>query len=405
MDQKQFEAMLSDAETRLRRLKMLYEQWFMGFERTEPAVLRRELEELLGRMRKEQSNNTALRFRLQQLVQRHTTFSTYWRRIGRQIEEGTYQRDVLRAKRMRSRIGQERDNGGPELELSYDVDLDDELAAALDDANRVVEAPAAAAPPPPAPLLDAALAPPLQTAARALRPETVLVAAEPAATQVPAQPQAAQVTLPRPGLVQPRAAGLGPSPLAAAPAALGAVAAAGPRPAAPAPAGTRVNGPRSLSPFSVPAVNAVKPAPAKPAPPPPPGATNQPRQPVPPAAANAPAPVGVKQPPAAARVAAQPLPASPRAAPPSSPRPAQPAGAAAAERAGAFSPDDVQRVYTQYLAARKQNAERVDNVRRETIEKTIRGMLPQLEKKHAGKKIDFEVVVKDGKVALKPVAK
>jgi hypothetical protein len=65
----------------------------------------------------------------------------------------------------------------------------------------------------------------------------------------------------------------------------------------------------------------------------------------------------------------------------------------------------VQRIYTQYVSARKQNAERVDNVKLDSIEKTLRGMLPQLEKKHIGKKIDFEVVVKDGKVALKPVAR
>jgi hypothetical protein len=71
----------------------------------------------------------------------------------------------------------------------------------------------------------------------------------------------------------------------------------------------------------------------------------------------------------------------------------------------ALSNADVQRIYSNYVAARKQNSERVDNVKLDSIEKTLRGMLPGLEKKHAGKKIDFEVVVKDGKVALKPVAK
>jgi hypothetical protein len=81
----------------------------------------------------------------------------------------------------------------------------------------------------------------------------------------------------------------------------------------------------------------------------------------------------------------------------------KPAGAAA--QGGAFSSQDVERVYNQFVAARGRNAERTDNVKRETIEKTIRTMLPQLEQKHAGKKIDFEVVVKDGKVALKPTAK
>jgi hypothetical protein len=92
-------------------------------------------------------------------------------------------------------------------------------------------------------------------------------------------------------------------------------------------------------------------------------------------------------------------PAQPVARP--APRPAN----TNAAHSGGFSSSDVERVYGQYLAAREKNAERIDNVKRETIEKSIRGMLPQLEKKHAGKKIDFEVVVKDGKVALKPVAK
>src|ERR1700759_1179198 len=122
MDQKQFEAMLSDGETRLRRLKMLYDQWFMGIERTEPAQLRKEFEDLLALMRREQISNPALRFRLQQLVQRHPPFATHWRRVARQIEEGTYQRDVLRAKRLRRQNGQEREEGASELdlELSYD---------------------------------------------------------------------------------------------------------------------------------------------------------------------------------------------------------------------------------------------------------------------------------------------
>jgi hypothetical protein len=35
----------------------------------------------------------------------------------------------------------------------------------------------------------------------------------------------------------------------------------------------------------------------------------------------------------------------------------------------------------------------------------VRDMMPKLAQKHAGKRIDFEVVVKDGKVALKPVAR
>src|SRR5690348_16688375 len=148
MDQKQFDAVLSDAETRLRRLKVLYEQWFMGIERVEPATPRKELEDMLTRLRKEPVNNTAQRFRLQQLVQRHVTFSTHWRRIGRQIEEGTYQRDLRKARR-RAQQGADRANDGPELEVSYDVDIDADLADALQEAERAADLASASVTPPP----------------------------------------------------------------------------------------------------------------------------------------------------------------------------------------------------------------------------------------------------------------
>ena len=65
----------------------------------------------------------------------------------------------------------------------------------------------------------------------------------------------------------------------------------------------------------------------------------------------------------------------------------------------------MERLYDRYLEARRSNAERTDNVKLETIAKTVRDMLSKLQQKHAGKRIDFEVVVKDGRVALKPVAK
>jgi hypothetical protein len=64
---------------------------------------------------------------------------------------------------------------------------------------------------------------------------------------------------------------------------------------------------------------------------------------------------------------------------------------------------DLRRVYERYIDARRRNNERTDNVPFETVALNIRRMLPHLEQKHAGKRIDFEVVVKDGKVGLKPV--
>src|ERR1043165_10220399 len=99
MDQRQYEAMLADAELRLRRLRTLYDHWFHGIERTEPHQQKADVDRLIKELRGQPQRNTALRFRFNQLVQRYTTFNTYWQRIARQIEEGTYKRDVLRARK------------------------------------------------------------------------------------------------------------------------------------------------------------------------------------------------------------------------------------------------------------------------------------------------------------------
>ncbi|RLB46704.1 MAG: hypothetical protein DRJ42_27080 [Deltaproteobacteria bacterium] len=65
----------------------------------------------------------------------------------------------------------------------------------------------------------------------------------------------------------------------------------------------------------------------------------------------------------------------------------------------------MRKIYDSYVDARRRNNERVDNLRFESIKKTIQKQLPKLQAKHKGKKIDFEVVVRNGKVGLKPVPK
>src|SRR5437016_4037076 len=126
MDARQFETMLADAEIRLRRLRTLYDQWFYGLERSEPQTQRMEVDRIIAELRNAQPRNTALRFRLNQLVQRYTTYHTYWQRITRQIEEGTYKRDVLRArKRFGDRAGEAK-RGATD---GYDLDIDIEIGA------------------------------------------------------------------------------------------------------------------------------------------------------------------------------------------------------------------------------------------------------------------------------------
>lgn len=95
----EFEAQLADAETRLSRLKSLYEQYFQGLERLEPLKPRQDFDHSLKQLQKRPPRNTALKFRLNSLRQRFVTYQTYWNRVARQIEEGTYQRDIKRLRR------------------------------------------------------------------------------------------------------------------------------------------------------------------------------------------------------------------------------------------------------------------------------------------------------------------
>ena len=107
---------------------------------------------------------------------------------------------------------------------------------------------------------------------------------------------------------------------------------------------------------------------------------------------------GVVAPPARPQVAPPVPPPRPVAAPPAPPPPPAPSAAGVAE-------PRLRALYDQYVQKRRENNERVDNVKYESLAASIQKMVPDLEKKHQGKKIDFEVVVKDGKVGLKPVTR
>ncbi|MCK9458066.1 MAG: hypothetical protein M0R80_00105 [Proteobacteria bacterium] len=97
------EALVQELESSLDRLQALYNQYFMGIERLEPTIPHKEVVRKMQLLRREKMYNTALRFRFQTQVQKYSTQSTYWKRICRQIEEGTYQRDLNRAQKRTDR--------------------------------------------------------------------------------------------------------------------------------------------------------------------------------------------------------------------------------------------------------------------------------------------------------------
>ena len=65
----------------------------------------------------------------------------------------------------------------------------------------------------------------------------------------------------------------------------------------------------------------------------------------------------------------------------------------------------MRQIYESYVDAKRHNNERTDKIDYETVAKSLKKMVPKLDRKHKGKRIDFKVVVKDGKVGIKPVVK
>lgn len=83
----------------LERLRVSYEKYFVGVDKVPPVRERQRLERLLRHVTSLRTNNTELRFRVNGVRSRFVTFNHYWTRILRQIEEGTYKRDLDRMAR------------------------------------------------------------------------------------------------------------------------------------------------------------------------------------------------------------------------------------------------------------------------------------------------------------------
>jgi hypothetical protein len=249
-------------------------------------------------LRKVQPRNTALRFRFNSLIQRYTTLQTYWRRIGRQIEEGTYRRDLLRARRRREAAREEREekrrrrSSSPlELDPNESNDVDDLIADASNSIEEMLKAPKPGA------------------AAKSLDLDDPV--REPSERDIPTLRPAADTA----GKV------------------------------------VRFGKPPGRAPAKQPAAERARKTPA--------AVTTQARKAPPPIASRSKGPGDAR----------------------------------------------MRQIYESYVDAKRKNNERTDNLDYEKVAKSLKKMVPKLDRKHKGKKIDFQVVVKDGKVGLKPVVK
>ena len=99
--------LIDDLQKRIDRCKVLFEQYFLGIQRTAPNQLHVELERKVRQLTQVHIRNTGQRYRFTTLSQKFASYNTYWKRTMRQIEAGTYIRDMARLQRKASRTGKD----------------------------------------------------------------------------------------------------------------------------------------------------------------------------------------------------------------------------------------------------------------------------------------------------------
>jgi hypothetical protein len=111
-------------DNKLKQLKLEYEQYFMGFRPREPVMLRGDVNKLVARYSNTGIQNTALRFKFNNLCSRFFAMRRQWDAVLRQIEEGTYRRHIFKARL------HERDRSAEDAPAELGADLFESYLAA-----------------------------------------------------------------------------------------------------------------------------------------------------------------------------------------------------------------------------------------------------------------------------------
>ena len=104
---RELDSKLDQFEAELERLRIDYELYFTGLHPRPPDELHTKLKRFERRLLNAPFKTASSKFRLRMLSQRFQTYATYWERINKQREAGTYKRDVFKAN-IQSRQREER---------------------------------------------------------------------------------------------------------------------------------------------------------------------------------------------------------------------------------------------------------------------------------------------------------
>lgn len=103
----EIEELLDVLDKLVDRVKVMYEQYFMGIQKQAPAHLHNDAERRLRDLAQLNIRNTALRYRFATLQQKFGAYNTYWKRTLREIEGGRYMRNLSKVRRQAQMTGEE----------------------------------------------------------------------------------------------------------------------------------------------------------------------------------------------------------------------------------------------------------------------------------------------------------
>jgi len=85
-------------ENKIKQLKFEYDQYFMGSRPREPVMMRGDVQKIVTRYSNTGIQNTAMRFKFNNLCARYYALRRQWDAILKQIEEGSYKPHLFKAK-------------------------------------------------------------------------------------------------------------------------------------------------------------------------------------------------------------------------------------------------------------------------------------------------------------------
>jgi len=98
LPQEKYAEELTELDEAIQNLHVLYEKYFLGIDRIAPELERKRVSQKTREMRAATIRNTALKFKINTLFAKLISFERMWDRTLREIEDGTYKRDLFKAK-------------------------------------------------------------------------------------------------------------------------------------------------------------------------------------------------------------------------------------------------------------------------------------------------------------------